>query len=144
MASVVSLPGSEKPNSYLTLALLSFMFCNFITGSFAIYLSYSSDRWYRYGNLDRARARGNLSKIVSILTFLLGIGCFITIAVMMMKHPIPSFCSGPCWSGMYDEKYDLVEIWTEKVAGVRNSCILCKISFHCSDKFVLDRPFSNC
>ena len=96
MASVISTPGYEKPPSYMTLALFSFMFCNFVTGSLAIYLSYSSDKWYRFGNLDRARASGNLSKIVSILTFILGIGGLIAFSVLLHKHPIPSFCSPPC------------------------------------------------
>ena len=96
MASVVATPGYEKPPNYMTLALVSFMCCNFVTGSLAIYLSYSSDKWYRYGNVDRARARGNSSKIVSIFTFLLGIGGLMAFAVLLRKYPIPSFCSPPC------------------------------------------------
>ena len=96
MVSVSSLPGFEKPPSYMTLALFSFMFCNVVTGSLAVYLSFSSDKWYRFGNMERARARGNLSKVVSILTFLVGIAGFVTLAVMMKKYPIPSFCAGKC------------------------------------------------
>ena len=91
MASITSLPGIEKPPSYMTLSLLSFMFCNFLTGSLAMYLSYSSDKWYRYGHVERARNRGNLAKLLSILTFLLGVAAYIGFAICLYKYPIPAF-----------------------------------------------------